>query len=872
MKRLLLFFACLLSISTFVFGQNFRGKVLDSNKKSIPNATIYIQETANGIMADENGNFQTSLKAGEYTVEFRSIGYETVIKKLNIGRENFETEVILPDKPIQLNEVSVNPSNEDPAYDIMRKTIAQAPYHQNQLSAYTSENYMKGSGKLEKLSGLMKMGLKDKRFSEMVGKLLVYESKNIVNYTRPNKYTQKVIAFKSSFPKELEPKNGVTISTSSIYQSYFYGGISPLSPQAFQYYKFKFEDVFSSGKHQIYKIRFIPKLKNGNLNSGKLYIVENDWSIYAAEFESSQMGMRATAKINYQEINPGVFLPITFESSAKANLLGIKMSAGFFSSTKYTSITLNPAAINAKADKMAMPQKAKMTKKQQKALEELQKIAEKEQPTTADALKMAKLSQALNYANDSTLKKQKSLEIKPRKGINIEKDSLAYRRDSVYWDSIRTVPLKKEELISYKYVDSLPKFDDIVTNTGSEISISEPKGDPKTSWLMGGSHKIGKSASVYYEGLGMGCLTEYNFVDGFWLGQQAGLNIKTSKNTTFNIEPWAYYVTARKSAVWGLTMSQQYAPLRNGKISFSLGNTTEDIQRDMGFSRLFNSAAALDWGGNAISLYQKKYITLQNSMDIANGLNLTLGASHESRYVQQNHTTYNFAQKPVSPNFPEERMNEFPAHTATKLGFYLSYTPRYYYEIRNGRKEYRYSNYPTFGLMYVKAVPIGEGVKADYDKINLSVRQKIKLSLFDNVEYIANIGGFLSKKQLFAPDYHYFATAPMLATQRNFNETFNLLPNYTYLNNKWWESHVTWESDYLLLKRIPFMQSLPLNEALHLNTLWNLSGKPYNELGYSIGLDRLVRVGAFGSFNGGKFDKAGVRISLNIFELIRNRK
>ena len=667
-------------------------------------------------------------------------------------------------------------------------------------------------------------------------------------------------------------EDGVRISPSSIYQPYFYGGVSPLSTQAFQYYKFKFEDVFSVGKHQIYKIRFTPKLKNGYFSSGRLYIVNDDWCIYAAEFEESQMGMYSSSKINYQEVAPSVFLPITYESTAKANLLGIKMSAVFFSSTKYTSITLNPTAINAKAEKMTMTDKAKMTKQQQKALDELQKIAEKEKPSTADALKMAKLSRALNQANDSTRKKQKSLEIKPYKPINIEKDSLAYRRDSAYWDSIRTVPLKKEELVSYKYVDSLPKFGDLITNTGSEITVSAPKSNPKTSWLMGGSHKIGKSVSVYYEGLLMGCLSEYNFVDGLWLGQKAGLNLKTSKNTTFNVEPWAYYVTARKSAVWGLNASQEYAPLRNGKISLSLGNTTEDMQQYRGISRLFNSVAALDWGGNAISFYQKKYVTLQNTIDIANGLNLTLGGAYENRYVQQNHTTYNFANKPVSPNFPEERMNEFPAHAAAKLFMNLTYTPRYYYEIKNGRKEYRFSRYPTFGLLYSKAVPIGDGAKADYDKINFSVRQKIKLSLFDNLEYNVNIGGFLTKKQLFAPDYHYFATAPMWATQRSFSETFNLLPNYTYLNNKWLESHITWDSDYLLLKRLPFMQSLPLNEALHLNTLWDLSGKPYNEIGYSVGMDRLMRVGVFGSFNGGNFDKVGVRISLNIFEIIKNKK
>lgn len=867
-KNLLLFI--LFSSNISLFSQVLKGKIVDENNEALPNVTVYIAETASGIITDENGSFKTSINEGTYNIEFRLIGFKTEKKKIIVPKNGLDIQITLTEQPFQLNEVVVNPSNEDPAYEIMRNTVAQAPYHLHQLNSYTAEVYMKGVMKFEKMSSLMKVTDQYDNFNGLVDKTMVMESKSIVYFTAPNTYNQKVIAVQNSFPEQFSSGNGSPVSTSSIYASYYLGKVSPLSPQAFQYYKFKFKDVLENNGKQIFKIQFYPKLKSEQLSSGILYVVDENWSIYAAEFNIDEMGSKRNVKINYQEVIPSIYLPITYSSTNTINLFGFKANSHHFSSTQYSNVVLNPNAISAKANLNSIKIKNNLTKEETKVLDELDKIGSKEKLSTRDAVKLAILTQTLNKPTQTdSIKKQKSLEIKPYESpVKIEKDSLANSRDSVYWDNIRTIPLKNEEALSYKNVDSLPHFNNVDTANNS-ISI-DANVNSKVAWLIGGKIRLNKSASLYYNGLLMGCLTEYNFVDGLWLGQDLSLQIKTTKNTIFKFKPSLYYTAARKSLVWDVNISQQYLPLLNGNFKISAGNTSYDIMQNKGENRWYNAAYAVWNGTNGISFYQKKYISAENNIDIANGLKFSLGGSYEQRHILQNKTTWNILGKDIEPNYSVITLGEFPDHTSTLLWSKLEWTPRYYYKIENGKKNYLFSRYPTFALKYSQAVPLqNNGLESDYSRLDFSVKQDIKIGLFNKIRYRINVGSFLTKNQLYAPDYGYFSTMPLIYSDHSFIDSYALLPNFTYINDSWWESHLTWSSEHILLKRIPALQNAFFSEALHLNTLWNYNGKIYNELGYSIGLSPEIRVGVFGSFNGTNFNSVGVKISLSISNLLK---
>jgi len=846
--------------------QVLKGKIMSTGGEPIPFATIYIHEITSGFVANEQGEFQTRLIKGTYTCEIRCIGYQSQTMLVEVSPQGAELKILLAEKPIWLKELTVKPSKDNPADRIMRHSIARAPFHLYQLSGYTSENYIKGSAKIEKIPGLMKMMIKDNKIKSLIGKLLVMESKNVVTFKSPFIYTQRVIAYKSSIPKEMEPKGGFSISPSSIYQPIFREKISPLSTHAFQYYKFKLEDVFTNGNYQVNKIHVFPKLKNEKLFSGYIYIIEDNWSVFSLDITSTEMGTTTHSKINYQEVRPSVFMPITYDTYTGIGTMGVKGYARFYSSVKYTNINENKPDQAVQIGKIVSDSKPVISKRNKKIQDKINELSAKDKISTGEAIRLAGLMNSIIEPKE--IKKRKdSLEIKENKLVQMEIDSLASKRDSAYWEDIRVVPLLAEEVQSFMQKDSLPVSKSISTDANS-ISFSVGNSTNVSSWLFGGNILVGKSARLSYSGLLGGMLKEYNFADGFWLGQKLTLSIPLSKTNSLVFSPSAYYTTARKSVIWNIDTYYNYAPLSGGRLKLSAGNTSSDIQGEKGIPRFINSISSLFLGDNAIRFFQKKYINLENQIDIANGFRLITGVGYEYRKLLNNYTGYHIAGQTPLPNYPDQAYRDaFPNHTATTGWMKLEYTPYNKYRIKEGKKENAGSGYPTFNLEYSKAIPLfNQSEHSSFDKIEISIHQNITLTAFDKLSYSVSTGTFLTKQSLFAPDYQYFITSPLFISSRSFDNNFNLMENYTFNNNKWLESNLTWTSDYLALKRIGFMQSFLFNESLQVHSLWSMQNeKPYIEAGYSIGFSWLGRIGIFTSFNGFTYKNRGIKVSIPMF-------
>src|SRR5690606_20039223 len=215
------------------------------NKKGepIPNSTVYIKETAKGIAADNRGEFVTALSLGNYTCEFRSLGYESIQKSFSINEQDHFVRIVLEEAIYSLGEVVIYAGDEDPAIRIMRKAIAYAPFYRCQIKEYHSEAYIKGSLTIEKIPKILKKATKvnssDIDINTLIGKPLVMESQSNIHFISPETYSQNVEALKSSIPKEFNISKGLSIMTSSIYNSDLDGRISPLAPGSFRFYNFK---------------------------------------------------------------------------------------------------------------------------------------------------------------------------------------------------------------------------------------------------------------------------------------------------------------------------------------------------------------------------------------------------------------------------------------------------------------------------------------------------------------------------------------------------------------------------------------------------------------------------------------------------------
>jgi hypothetical protein len=817
-----------------------KGRVTDMDGNAIPSAVLFIPEISQGIVTDSNGNFQINLKTGNYTGEFSSLGYEKKSVKIVIDKPEQLMNVSLQEVRYELAEVIVSPrKKEDPAYAIMRKAIAMAPYYLHQVKTYEADIYIKGSLKLNKISKLIEKYVEE--IKVIKGSLFLMETHNEIKFTEPDKYEQKVIAISSTFPSDLiNNSSPLTLATTNIYASDVRGKVSPLSPDAFAYYRFRLEGKIREGDYLINKIRVEPKKNSSILLNGWIYIVSDSWNVRSLKLKSSFFGIYEWFTINYAEVKPSVFLPVAYniEDSIVIGLVSLNAQARYYASIKYKNINLNTLPENVLLDgnisqpekDLSIEEKEKeagiKTKKQLKKEKALEDLFSKDELTNKDAYKLAKLMQEKTESEEEK-KQRDTLELYQNRNIQFTIDTLAKLRDSVYWEQIRGIPLQSDEIVSYEKKDS-------ISIALKKVSEKDSVNDKSNTWywkvLFGSRVNLGKNYWFRYGGL-LGTVPEYNFVDEIWLGQKLTFGKEdTLKKHSFRISASAYYVTGRQTMNWKLSGTANYAPLKNGTFSLSGGNSTFGFNRFDESSRLTNSTFSLIYAENFIKFYQKRYIEATNKIDVANGFIMTANIAFEQRNALENKASYNFFNRKPSPNLPQEQLVPMLENTLTKVAVQLEYTPRYRYSIHNRKKRYAYSKYPTFTLDYEKGIPTDKDRSASFDRMEMSIKQNIHFNLFNTFGYFVNGGMFLSSNRAYFPDFKHFNSIDPFYTNNSLHNVFSI-PNYFYSTDKSWiQLHLYYTSLYLLIKNIPFLQKYLFNETLYARTLF-VSGINYSEFG-----------------------------------------
>jgi hypothetical protein len=826
MKIVCLKLVLLLFIITFItaitampaYSQNFSGKIINQAEgQPVMGATILIRETKQGVACDQSGEFQVKLKPGSYHVDYRCLGYETFSDIVQIpANDKIYRKIQLKAKDFNLQEVVVA-NKEDPAYEIMRKAIAKTPFYQKIVKEYEAECYIKGNMELTKVNKMLDKLSGDEdgvKTSEYKDKLFVQESFSTVKFTAPDKYEQTVKAFKSSIPDNKSPKETIGLVTSSLYLPRFMGCISPLNPKAFGYYRFRYEGFSDENSENINKIKVIPKLKDPELFSGYIYIADNSWDIRNADLSSSAYGIDQHFVISYGKLSEAVYLPTAFNNYVTANILGYGGNFSYHSSIKYTNLVVN----------------------------------------------------------DSVRNEIKPLPIKKKKNLNLSllpdrykktADTLATKRDSAYWKDIRNVPLNQKEIESFAkkdsvqlHLDSLRKKKTDAKFQSSDIVMGGQIGGDSTKWTFN------------YGGI-IGALRDYNFVDGFELGQKISVTTKLGKTNKLQISPDIYYTTARKSLAWKTDIGLSYAPMRIGKLALSFGDVATDFNPE-GPTRLDNAFSSLIRQSNIVMFYRKKYAEISNQVDLSNGLRLSTNLAFERRSPLENNTTFALfkRKKDITENLQSPDFSDLASYTVG-----LEYTPEHYYTVSNGRKEYEYSSFPTFKLNYSEGFSSIWSNNSHFRKLDAYITQQFKTSLFSSISYGLNGGSFLGKtdRMNFA-DYKFFNTSgDFWLTQKRPLTTFMFLNPYSSATNNYWLStKIGYSSKYIFLKYLPFLQGKLFNESVQLKYLYTPNQKNYLEAGYYIDLFKLMNLGVNVSFDKMKYDSWGIRFAMPI-ELLKRK-
>jgi hypothetical protein len=822
-------FLLLLILVSFTNYAQIKGTVSDDKGNPLPFVTVFEEDSYNGTTSNEKGNYELNVKtAGKHSVVFQYLGFKT--QKTTIQTENkpYLLDVKMMEESYSLKEVVIN-KKINPAIAIIKNAIANKKENTEKTDRYKADFYSRGIFKLKnapkKIFGQKIGDMNGALDSTGTGIISLSETFSKISFEKPNNLKEVVTASKVS-----GRDNGYSYNTarSSFYD--FYDNtvnfgvnmISPLADNAFNYYKFKLESTFNDENNQtINKIEVIAKRDSEPVFEGYIYIVEDSWAIYAVDLNIKGYRMK-------EEFVDGMTLKQNFIYN-KNNKIWAKstqsldINAGAFGIKfigKYTYVYSNYEFVKSFAKK--------------------------------------------TFTNEIT-----SVEIN------------ANKKDSIFWNANRPIPLTLEESNDYTRKDSIYK----VRNSKKYLDSIDQKGNKfKILKLITGYtyRNSSEKKSFSYEGLfnlsslSFNTIQGYNFDSGFkytnWKDNEKGKYTSIGTKLNYGFSDDRLRITGQFIHRFN---NQDYAT-----VSVSGGNTVRQFNNNQPINNLTNSVSSLFFKDNYMKLYNVEFAQIGYSQDIANGVNLNGKMEYQQRKPLFNTTDFSYFNKedsyssnnPLAPNdfvTPAfEKHNLMKATLNAQINFGNKYSSR-----PDGKYNIRNEKYPTLNLGYEKAFAGNEN-KYEFDHINARLSYDVTLGNKGKLGMNLKSGKFFNAENISFVDYkHFNGNQTHIGQTERYLNVFNLLPYYSNsTNDSYFEAHMEHNDEGYIMNKIPLLNKLKSTLVMGFHTLAVPNTKPYSEV--TIGLDNLgfgkfkmLRVDYVRSYQNG-FKGDGVVIGLKFLNIL----
>lgn len=315
---------------TAVRGFIIKGMVRDKHTgEGIPFATIFFPNSAIGIPADLEGNFELKFDTppGD-TIRVQAMGYTTYNRVFDKSRHETSYMIEMERAQNELKEVVIH-AGEDPALLLLKKIIKHKPKNNpDRVENYKYEVYNKLEVDLQRLS--------KKQFESLPIPLMkkfsfIYDNFDTTSEAKPflpfyltetlsDYYFQRTPKKTKEFIRANQLKGvnneSITQFLGSMYQDVnAYGNfipvfnkefVSPISNSGAMYYKYKIKDTQEAYGHKIVLVQFSPRRNGENCFYGDFWVVD---SIYA--LQRITMEVPKDANVNwvsrvslYQEFAP----------------------------------------------------------------------------------------------------------------------------------------------------------------------------------------------------------------------------------------------------------------------------------------------------------------------------------------------------------------------------------------------------------------------------------------------------------------------------------------------------------------------------------------------------------------------------------------
>ena len=791
MNGCLKFLLFLLLISQFTFAQ-VTGTVRDNNDLPLPYVNIYTEDGTQGTTTNEDGNFELRLsKTGEYELVFQFLGYQTLKKKILVDKFPFQLDVQLTSETTNLDEVTIN-SKDNPANRIIRNAIASRKENLAKLEQYTANYYSRGLWRIknapEKILGQELGDLGGGLDSTRSGIIYLSETISEITFRAPDDFKEKIIASKVS-----GDDNGFSLNSAEESDFSFYNNtininaeiVSPIADYAFNYYNYKLEGVFyDSNGHLINKVEVIPKRPKDRVFSGFIYIVEDTWQIFGTELITTG-----------QAIQVAPIEELTFTQNFKyseENKFWIKISQAVDFSFSMFGIGGDGRFTAVYSNYNFEPQFEKRT-------------------FTREVLSFA---------------------------------DKANKKDSLYWNNIRPVPLTTEELTDYVKKDSIQvlksskKYLDSVDTAQNKFSIS--------NLLFGYSYENSykkQEFSISSPLFG----THYNTVQGF----NTSVDISYRKELDDNFgKYWRVYSKMN----YGFSddrfrikagFQKKFNNISKPILNVEAGVETVQINPTLPISERINDITSLFFERNYLKLYERQFAEVSFQQELFNGFRLFSDVSYQQRnalfntsdnsWINQDDVAYTSNNTLQPKNFasvPFEDHHIFKLNVTGRIDFgqkYLSYPDR--------KINISSNKFPSLWLTYEKG--FGSDISEyNFDQVRAALTQTLKLGNKGNFRYTVKGGAFLNDNEIAFLDYQHFNGNQTRIGDGNYLNKFNLLPYYDLsTKSNYLELHAEQDFQGWILGKLPLINKLNYNLILGAHALSIENNKPYTE--FSVGIDNL---------------------------------
>ncbi|WP_411894846.1 DUF5686 and carboxypeptidase regulatory-like domain-containing protein [Winogradskyella sp. A2] len=820
MKKALL---CLVfTLLSYTITAQINGTITNTENEPLPFVNVIIENTYKGTTTNDDGYYELNItEAKAYTLVFTYLGFKTVKKKVTISKFPYKIDVTLEEGSLSLGEVIVN-AEENPANAIMRNAIAKRKENLEKINSYKADFYSRGLIRIkdapEKILGQEVGDLGGGLDSTRSGIIYLSETISKIQFLRPDKLKEKITASKvSGDDSGFSFNNAIDVDYNFYNNTVEFGNeiISPIANNAFGYYRYKLEGVFYDDRgNLINKINVIPKRKNDPIFSGSIYIVEDQWTIYAIELDITGVQARIPAvdiislkqSFSYSE-KEDIWAIISQSIDFKYKFLGIKGDGRF--TAVYSNYKFNGV----------------LTSK--------------------------------DFGPELVAFEDK-----------------ANKKDSLFWKQIRPVPLTTEESTDYIKKDSIQN---VRESRPYLDSLDRENNRFKLNNVLGYTYQNSFKDYSFGFDIPLGGF-QFNTVQGYAANANIFYtkNYDDFKQYFRANVGFQYGFSERKLRGTG-ALSFKFNDTSRAFLTLTAGVQVAQYNASNPIRPFWNSVATLFFEENYMKLYERGFVQLNYSEELFNGFRFYSSLSYENRSPLFNTTDQTFYPQddkeylsnnpldPINSSAPFEVHNIIKLNVSGRFNFgqkYLSY-PDSKFNVSTDK-------YPTLVLSYEKGLG-STNEDYNFDQIKTRLYQSFNIADKGRFSYNMRIGKFFNADDIAFMDYQHFNGNQINVSSRgNYTDVFNNLGYYDLsTNDSYFEMHTEHDFNGFILGKLPLINKLNFNLIIGAHNLATPNNIPYQE--FTIGVDnigwgkwRFLRVDYVRSYQSG-FQSDAILFGLKFF-------